>query len=112
MLRRASVHAARLGSATAIGRRGVVGWGVKIPEMSTPGGIFATKYVITKPYNESTTWDDFLVALPEQQDLARMTKEVPLFVRYLKLVTDKEGRQDAFKAFFARCKDGLSVEND
>ena len=38
-----------------------------------------------------------------------MTKEVPLFVRYLKLVTDKEGRQDAFKAFFAKCKDGLSV---
>jgi hypothetical protein len=106
MLRRPAIHAARLS------RRGIVGWGVKIPEMSTPGGIFATKYVITKPYNESTTWDDFLIALPEQQDLAKMTKEVPLFVRYLKLVTDKEGRQDAFKEFFTRCKDGLSVEND
>jgi len=109
MLRRASVTAAR---ATAIGRRGVVGWGVKIPEMSTPGGIVSTKYSITKPYNEATTWDDFLIALPEQEQLAKHTKEVPLFVRYLKLVTDKEGRADDFTAFYAKCKDGLTVEND
>jgi len=36
----------------------------------------------------------------------------PLFVRYLKLVTDKEGRADDFTAFYAKCKDGLTVEND
>jgi len=106
MLRRPAIQAARLS------RRGVVGWGVKIPEMSTPGGIFSTKYAITKPYNENTTWDDFLIALPERDQLARFNKEVPLFVRYLKLVTDKEGRQKDFQEFFARCKDGLNVEND
>ena len=36
-------------------------------------------------------------------------REVPLFVRYLKLVTDKEGRADDFTAFYAKCKDGLTV---
>jgi restriction endonuclease Mrr len=90
----------------------MVGWAIKIPEMSTPGGVYTTKYSITKPYSESTMWDDFLIALPEQDDLARFTKEVPLFIRYLKLVTDKEGRQDQFAAFVAKCKDGLSVESD
>jgi restriction endonuclease Mrr len=90
----------------------VVGWAVKVPEMSTPGGIFSTKYTITKPYNEATTWDDFLIALPERDQLAKFSKEVPLFIRYLKLVTDKEARPDQFKAFVAKCKDGLSVEND
>lgn len=94
--------------------RGVrcVGWGVKVPEMGTPGGIVATKYSITKPYNEATQWDDFLLKLPEREDLATMQKEVPLFVRYLKLVTDKEGRQADFAAFYEQCKGGLQVEND
>ena len=26
-------------------------------------------------YNEGTTWDDFLIALPEQEQLAKHTKE-------------------------------------
>merc|ERR1712110_644923 len=32
--------------------------------------------------------------------------------RYLKVVTDQEGRSDAFKAFFERSKSGLVVESD
>jgi len=37
---------------------------------------------------------------------------VPLFIRYLKAVTDKEDRRDDFNAFFERAKNGLSVESD
>jgi restriction endonuclease Mrr len=109
MLRRVATTSGR---ATAVWQRGVVGWAVKVPEMSTPGGIFSTKYTITKPYNEATTWDDFLITLPERDQLAKFSKEVPLFIRYLKLVTDKEGRKDQFAGFVAKCKDGLTVEND
>ena len=71
-----------------------------------------TKYRITRPYKDDTVWDDFLLALPERNQLASFTKDVPLFVRYLKLVTDKEGRNETFRNFYARCKDGLTVESD
>jgi len=40
------------------------------------------------------------------------TKETPLFIRYLKVVTDQEQRADAFQAFFERAKSGLVVESD
>lgn len=71
-----------------------------------------TKYRITKPFNEKTTWDDFLIALPEKDQLAKSSKEVPVFLRYLKLVCDKEGRGEDWTQFHARCKSGLQVESD
>ena len=49
------------------------------------------------------------MALPEKDQLASTSKEIPLFVRYLKIVTDSEGRQDDFKAFLERAKSGLQV---
>merc|ERR1719238_1709789 len=76
------------------------------------GGVHITKYSIVKPGKEGVEYDDFLIALPERDHLASFTKEVPLFVRYLKVVTDQEGRADAFKAFFERSKSGLVVESD
>jgi hypothetical protein len=89
-----------------------IGWGTALPSLGAPHGLFATKYRITRPYNEQTTWDDFLIALPEQQQLWKFTKEVPLFVRYLKLVTDKENRSEDFKNFLTKHKEGLVVESD
>jgi len=53
-----------------------------------------------------------LVALPEREHLASFSKEVPLFLRYLKVVTEKEERGEAFKAFLGRAKSGLVVESD
>ncbi|EER14423.1 hypothetical protein Pmar_PMAR021176 [Perkinsus marinus ATCC 50983] len=89
-----------------------MGFGITIPQLSGPGGVFVTKYKITRPYNENTTWDDLLLYMPERDQLAKFTKDVPLFIRYLKLVTDQEGRKEAFREFYQRCKDGLTVEND
>jgi len=57
-------------------------------------------------------WDDFLLALPERKQLVSFTKDVPLFVRYLKVVTDLEGRSQDFLAFLERAKSGLVVESD
>lgn len=77
-----------------------------------PGGAHITKYHVVKPGKEGVDYDDFLIALPEREHLAAFTKEVPLFIRYLKVVTDKEGRGDAFHAFLERAKSGLVVESD
>ena len=89
-----------------------IGWGISIPQLGNSGAVAVTKYRITRPYRDDTTWDDFLLALPEKDQLAKFSKEVPLFIRYLKLVTDLDGRNEQFKQFFLRCKDGLNVEND
>merc|ERR1719327_222271 len=77
-----------------------------------PGGVAVTKYNIVKPAKDGVTWDDFLIALPEKDELAKFSKEVPLFIRYLKVVTDKEGRAQDFTDFVARAKSGLTVESD
>jgi len=77
-----------------------------------PGGAHTTKYNIVKPGKDGVEWDDFLLALPEREHLASFSKEVPLFIRYLKVVTDKEGRAEAFTAFVERAKAGLVVESD
>jgi hypothetical protein len=87
-------------------------WNVSLPVLSGPGGAHITKYRITKPAKDGVTYDDFLLSLPERDHLAAMSKEVPLFIRYLKAVTEKEGRKDDFSAFFERAKNGLSVESD
>eukprot|EP00933_Yihiella_yeosuensis_P014491 TRINITY_DN12978_c0_g1_i1.p1 TRINITY_DN12978_c0_g1~~TRINITY_DN12978_c0_g1_i1.p1 ORF type:complete len:516 (-),score=141.85 TRINITY_DN12978_c0_g1_i1:100-1647(-) len=85
---------------------------VSLPVVGGPGGAHITKYHIVKPGKDNVDYDDFLIALPEREHLASMTKEVPLFLRYLKVVTDQEGRGDAFNAFMERCKSGLVVESD
>jgi hypothetical protein len=87
-------------------------WNVSLPVISGPGGATVTKYQIVRPNKDGVTYDDFLLALPERSHLASMTKEVPLFIRYLKVVTDKEERPEAFKAFLERAKSGLTVESD
>jgi hypothetical protein len=89
-----------------------IGWGISIPQLGNSGAVAVTKYRITRPYKDDTDWDDFLLALPEKDQLAKFSKDVPLFIRYLKLVTDMDGRSDKFKEFFLRCKDGLTVESD
>jgi hypothetical protein len=87
-------------------------WNVSLPVLGGPGGAHITKYQIAKPGKEGTEWDDFLIALPEREHLASFSKEVPLFLRYLKVVTDKEDRSEAFAAFLERAKSGLVVESD
>merc|ERR1719160_1929663 len=77
-----------------------------------PGGVHYTKYSIVKPAKDGVEWDDFLISLPEKDQLAKFSKEVPLFIRYLKVVTDTEGRADDFNEFVARAKSGLTVESD
>jgi hypothetical protein len=85
---------------------------VSLPVLSGPGGVHVTKYNIVKPAKENVEYDDFLIALPERDHLATFTKDTPLFIRYLKVVTDQEGRKDDFTAFFERAKGGLTVESD
>merc|ERR1740121_1495019 len=86
-------------------------WNVSLPVLGGPGGAHTTKYNIVKDGRDGVEWDDFLLALPEREHLATYSKEVPLFLRYLKVVTDKEGRGDAFAAFLERAKAGLVVES-
>lgn len=87
-------------------------WNVSLPVLGGPGGAHITKYHIVKPGKDGVEYDDFLLALPERDQLASFSKDVPLFIRYLKVVTDQEGRQDAFTAFYERAKSGLVVESD
>merc|ERR1740121_479178 len=87
-------------------------WNVSLPVLGGPGGAHTTKYNIVKDGRDGVEWDDFLLALPEREHLATYSKEVPLFLRYLKVVTDKEGRGEAFTDFLERAKAGLVVESD
>lgn len=87
-------------------------WNVSLPVLSGPGGVHITKYNIVKPAKENVEYDDFLLALPERDHLATFTKSTPLFIRYLKVVTDQENRKEDFSAFFERAKGGLTVESD
>jgi len=87
-------------------------WNISLPVLGGPGGAAITKYRITKPAKDGVQYDDFLLKLPDRDQLGSMSKEVPLFIRYLKAVTEKEGRADDFKAFFDRAKNGLTVESD
>merc|ERR1719454_2826545 len=87
-------------------------WNVSLPVLSGPGGAHVTKYHIVRPGKENVEYDDFLIALPERDHLASVTKETPLFIRYLKVLTEKEGRSEDFDAFYERAKNGLTVESD
>eukprot|EP00397_Hematodinium_sp_SG-2012_P020839 GEMP01021496.1.p1 GENE.GEMP01021496.1~~GEMP01021496.1.p1 ORF type:complete len:503 (+),score=132.45 GEMP01021496.1:33-1541(+) len=93
-----------------VARRGF--WSVSVPQFNGSGGAFVTKYRIVKPGREGTAWDDFLLALPEKDHLAKFSKELPLFIRYLRVLTEKEGRQADLHTFVERAKDGLEVESD
>jgi len=86
-------------------------WNVSLPALQGPGGAHITKYQIVKPGKDGVEWDDFLLALPERDHLASFSKDVPLFIRYLKVVTDQENRAEAFQAFVERAKSGLVVES-
>lgn len=106
-------HAFRaLGAKRVVAKNARAFWNVSLPVLQSPGGAHITKYHIVKPYKDGVDYDDFLVALPERDHLNSFTKEVPLFLRYLKVVTDQEGRAEAFKAFLERAKTGLVVESD
>ncbi|XP_026193572.1 uncharacterized protein LOC34619363 [Cyclospora cayetanensis] len=71
-----------------------------------------TKYRIAKPWTSDTQFDDLLLAEPSREELAKFTKEAPLFLRFLKLITDIENRPRAFIEFAKRCENGLVVEKD
>lgn len=86
--------------------------GVQLPVLGGVGGAHVTKYHIVRPGKENVEYDDFLIAMPERDHLASMTKETPLFIRYLKVLTEKEGRTEDFDAFYERAKNGLTVESD
>ncbi|CAJ1367300.1 unnamed protein product [Effrenium voratum] len=106
-------HAFRaLGARRVLASQARAFWNVSLPVLKSPGGAHITKYHIVKPYKDGVDYDDFLISLPERDHLASFTKEVPLFLRYLKVVTDQEGRGEAFKAFLERSKSGLVVESD
>lgn len=111
LVQRAAVIARR--SSTAVRQQNrAFSFGIKSPVASSPGGVFVTKYEIVRPAKEGVDWDDFLLAHPSKDALASSGKEVPLFLKYLKMVTDKEDRKDDFAAFLKRAKDGLQVESD
>ncbi|CDJ60272.1 hypothetical protein, conserved [Eimeria maxima] len=80
------------------------GWGFKKVQY--------TKYRITKPWTTDTQFDDLLLSEPSRDSLAKFTKETPLFLRFLKLITDVENRPRAFIEFAKRCENGLIVEKD
>lgn len=82
-----------------------------IPQNWGVGGAHITKYHIVKPGKDNVEYDDFMLALPERDHLASFSKEVPLFIRYLKLITESEGRQGDFSAFVQRAQSGLTVES-
>jgi len=108
----AAVHARRLAVRRLPAPLSRSFFNVSLPALQGPGGAHITKYHIVKPGKDGVEWDDFLIAMPERDHLASFTKEVPLFLRYLKVVTDKEERPEAFKAFVERAKTGLVVESD
>ncbi|CDJ33487.1 uncharacterized protein EMH_0016250 [Eimeria mitis] len=80
------------------------GWGFKKVQY--------TKYRITKPWTTDTQFDDLLLSEPSRDTLAKFTKDAPLFLRFLKLITDVENRPRAFIEFAKRCENGLVVEKD
>lgn len=71
-----------------------------------------TKYRITKPWSSDSTYDDIFLAEPSREDLYAFSKEMPVFLRFLKLLTESQHRYTAFVEFAKRCENGLVVEKD
>ncbi|KAL8449798.1 hypothetical protein Emed_002761 [Eimeria media] len=61
-----------------------------------------TKYRIAKPWTLDTQFDDIILSEPSKDSFAKFTKEAPLFLRFLKLITDVEKRPRAFIDFAKR----------
>ncbi|KAK2196916.1 hypothetical protein BdWA1_002165 [Babesia duncani] len=71
-----------------------------------------TKYRISKPWTSDSTFDDIYLAEPSREDFYCFTKDLPIFLRYLDLLTRAQDRKQAFLDFTKRCENGLVVERD
>lgn len=71
-----------------------------------------TKYRIALPYLENVKYDDLYLSSPNKEDFFVFTKKIPMFLRFLKLITFIENRNNDFIEFAKRCENGLSVERD
>ncbi|SOV15699.1 vacuolar membrane protein-related, putative [Plasmodium gaboni] len=71
-----------------------------------------TKYRICMPSIEGVKYDDIYLSCPNRDDLYIYTKKVPIFLRYLKLITSLENRNNDFIMFKKKCENGLNVEKD
>jgi hypothetical protein len=52
------------------------------PGTKGQGGLYVTKYQIVKPAKEGNEWDDFLIAMPDKDQLATHAKDANNFLRY------------------------------
>lgn len=71
-----------------------------------------TKYRISLPNIENVKYDDIYLSCPSRDDFYVFTKKVPIFLRYLKLITSLENRTNDFIDFTKKCENGLNVEKD
>ncbi|EKX74140.1 conserved hypothetical protein [Theileria equi strain WA] len=71
-----------------------------------------TKYRITKPWTADSTYDDIFLAEPSKEDFYPISKEMPVFLKFLNLLTTAQNRKEAFIDFVKRCENGLVVEKD
>ncbi|SBT35337.1 hypothetical protein, conserved in Apicomplexan species [Plasmodium ovale wallikeri] len=71
-----------------------------------------TKYRISLPHINNVKYDDLYLSSPSKHDLYVFTKKVPIFLRYLKLITSLENRNNDFVEFAKRCENGLTIEKD
>jgi hypothetical protein len=57
-------------------------WHAPMPkELESGAGVYVTKYKIVKPLKDNVDWDDFLIAMPERDQLATTSKDIPMFIR-------------------------------
>ncbi|CAD2091703.1 conserved Plasmodium protein, unknown function [Plasmodium vinckei lentum] len=71
-----------------------------------------TKYRISLPHIDNVKYDDLYLSSPNKEDLYVFTKKIPIFLRYLKLITSLENRNNDFVEFARRCENGLTIEKD
>ncbi|KJP85017.1 hypothetical protein AK88_05344 [Plasmodium fragile] len=71
-----------------------------------------TKYRISLPHISNVKYDDLYLSSPSKDDLYTFTKKVPIFLRYLKLITSMENRNEDFVEFARRCESGLTTQKD
>ncbi|UKK00735.2 hypothetical protein MACK_000809 [Theileria orientalis] len=71
-----------------------------------------TKYRITKPWTSDSVYDDIFLSEPSKDDFYPFTKEMPVFLKFLNLLTTAQNRKEVFVHFVRRCENGLVVEKD
>lgn len=71
-----------------------------------------TKYRIALPHIDNVKYDDLYLSMPNREDLHVFSKKIPIFLRFLKLITSLENRNKDFIEFAKRCENGLTVERD